>query len=321
MMTISPIRKSEFLRALGARRLPGVNLAVAQAIVERINATLGVAFAHYSDEQDAEHHRKTYAGLSGHYRRTVLRTITGMSSHGALKKRARRNGPPALWIPDLMDMDAAEAVRRVEWIVRHRGEDDSAYFCGGGAKVGTPSAPGGAKVGTSGGARIGTYNTISNNSSLREEAPQSRGGAEAKRGTHLPEDWRPSPQDRAFAKQVGLSDGEIDAAAKNFWRHWTAEAGSRAVKRNWSRIWEGWIERDCERRNSAHRPRPPEPPPGPRTFTNEDWRNNRDVILKYGGSWPEAHWGPPPGHPDCLMPEPLQLELGLNGDAAKAGAA
>jgi hypothetical protein len=46
-ITITQIQKSEFLRALGAKRLPEVSLRVAQIIVGYLNPTLGVAFASY----------------------------------------------------------------------------------------------------------------------------------------------------------------------------------------------------------------------------------------------------------------------------------
>jgi hypothetical protein len=165
---------------------------------------------------------------------------------------------------------------------------------------------------------------MSSNSSLREEALPSKGGGEAKRGTRLPENWRPSPEDRAFAKQRGLSHTEIEATAEDFWRYWTAEAGSRSTKLNWSRTWERWVVKNIGSRKPAHRTsagqRVAEPAPDPRTLTYEDWRNIRDVFLKYGG-WPKDHWGPPPGDPGCLMPEPLQLELRLNGGSGKASGA
>jgi hypothetical protein len=316
MMTISPVEKSEFLRSLAARRLPGVSLPIAQAIVERISAALGVAFADYGK----------YAADVGRGKRTAERTVPALCRHGLVKVYARRNGPPALWVPSLLDMAPAEAIRRVEWAVRNRGKDHREYFGAGSAKNGGPYELGSAKSGGSGSARNGGHKPISNNSSLREEAPRPRGGVEAKRGTRLPEYWRPSPADRAFGKQKGLSDAEIETTADDFWRYWTSEAGSRSIKLNWSRTWERWVIKDIGSRKPAHRTstgqRVAEPAPDPRTFTHEDWRNIRDVMLKNPGSkWPKDHWGPPPGRPDCLMPEPLQLELGLSGGSVKAGAA
>jgi hypothetical protein len=309
MMTISPVDKKNFLLSLGARRLPGVTMEVAQVIVERINATLGVAFAHYSDELNPEHHLKTYAGLSGYHRRTVLRTIAGLSRDGTLKKRARRDGAPALWFPELMDMAPPEAVRRAEWLIQHRDDDDRAYFSGG-AKAGTPSPPGGAKVGTSRGARIVTHNTVSNNLSLRESAP-ARLRAEEDRGTRLSRDWLPSKADRELAKRYGLNDSQIDNQATKFRNFWTSKPGKAALQLDWSGIWENWLITASEGRGLTQKAAV-EPRPDPRTFTHGEWRRNCDVMLKNPGSkWPGDYWGPPPGDLNCVMPEPLQMELAL----------
>jgi hypothetical protein len=156
--------------------------------------------------------------------------------------------------------------------------------------------------------------------SLRERAPQRlRTKASAQRGTRLPHDWSPSQADRELARRHGLSDSQIETQGTKFRNYWTSKPGKAACKLSWSRTWENWVITATEGRRPAQKTA--EELPDPRTFSNEDWRNNRDVILKYGGTWPEAHWGPPPGDPGCLMPEPLQLELGLNGGRGKAGAA
>jgi hypothetical protein len=316
MMRISPVKKSEFLRSISAKRLKGVSLAIVQIIVERINATLGIAFANYSK----------YADEAGRDRQVAERTIPALCRHGVLKKRARRNGPPVLWFPELMDMDPAEAVRRVEWYVRHQDEDPSAYFPGGYVKNDEPSPVGYVKNDGSGYVKNDVHNTISNNLSLRERAPQQlRAKGNVQRGTRLPHDWAPSQTDRELAKRHGLSDSQIDIQGTKFRNYWTSKPGKAACKLSWSRTWENWVITAAEGRKPAQKTaevRLSEPPPDPRTFTHEDWRNIRDVMLKHPGSkWPKDHWGPPPGCPDCLMPEPLQLELGLNGGGGKAAGA
>jgi hypothetical protein len=321
MMKISPVKKSEFLRSIGARRLKGVSLAIVQIIVERINATLGIAFANYSK----------YAFEAGRERQVAERTIPALCRLGLLKKHARRDGPPVLWAPALMDMTPDEAVRRVEWFVRHQGEDESTYFAGGSVKNDVPSAgsvkndgSGYIKDDGSGYLKNEVHNTISNKLSLRERALRrsSDGKSPRTKGTRLPEDWRLSQADRDFAKRYGLADAEIETEGELFHAHWTSESGSKAVKLNWSRAWQTWIIREFKYRKQKGKPAAnSRPQRDPHTFTNEEWRKNGDFLVRQGAAWPEAYWGPPPGHPDCLMPEPLQLELGLNGDAAKAGAA
>lgn len=45
----------------------------------------------------------------------------------------------------------------------------------------------------------------------------------------------------------------------------------------------------------------------PETFTESDWRERLALHLK-GNSWPESHWGPPPGNPGCLIPQSILIE-------------
>jgi hypothetical protein len=258
----------------------------------------------------------------------VMRTITELFSHGLLKKHARRDGAPVLWVPDLMDMTPSEAVRRAQWIIRdkRKDEDFSAYFGQesapvGCAKSGTPYVPGCAKSGTSGGAESGTHNTVSNNLSLRERAPAPSPAEELhSRGARLQHDWQASQADRELGRRYGLSDQQIGIEEIKFRNYWTAKTGKDATKISWPRTWENWIIRAVEhcRPAGGSSVESRVTRPDPRTFTNERWRRNGSVLLKEGGDWPEQFWGPPPGEPGCLMPEPLQLELGLVGAGPKA---
>jgi hypothetical protein len=52
----------------------------------------------------------------------------------------------------------------------------------------------------------------------------------------------------------------------------------------------------------------------PETYTEDEWRERLEVHAS-GSPWPEQHWGPKPGNPDCLVPrhllvKPLDKQVG-----------
>jgi hypothetical protein len=115
---ITNIKKSEFLGKLGANLPKQASLPVVHAIVSHVDPILGVAFARY----------EKYAEMSATGLRTVARTIPVLHRHGLLGKQSRHNGPPVLWLPEIMNMQAGEAVRRAEWLAHHKDEDPQNYF-------------------------------------------------------------------------------------------------------------------------------------------------------------------------------------------------
>jgi hypothetical protein len=119
------IKKNEFLGNLGASLPKKVSLPVVRAIVQRVDPILGVASARYEE----------YAEVSATGVRTVARTIPALYRHGVLRKQSRHDGPPVLWLPELIDMHADEAVRRAGWLANHKDENPQNYFRGGDANV------------------------------------------------------------------------------------------------------------------------------------------------------------------------------------------
>jgi predicted transcriptional regulator len=117
---ITDVKKNEFLGKLGANLPEQVSLRVVHAIVHHVNPILGVAFAKY----------EKYAEMSATGPRTVARTIPALHRHGLLRKQSRRDGPPVLWLPELMDMQADEAVQRAGWLGHHKDGDPKNYFTG-----------------------------------------------------------------------------------------------------------------------------------------------------------------------------------------------
>jgi hypothetical protein len=115
---ITDIEKSKFLGKLGANLPKQVSLPVVHAIVSHLDPILGVASARY----------EKYAEVSATGLRTVARTIPVLHRHGLLRKQSRRNGPPVLWLPEIMDMQAHEAVERAGWLACHKDENPQNFF-------------------------------------------------------------------------------------------------------------------------------------------------------------------------------------------------
>jgi hypothetical protein len=120
------IKKNDFLAKLGANPPQQVSLAVVHAIVDHMDPILGVASARYLK----------YAEMSATGLRTVTRTIPALHRHGLLRKQSRRDGPPVLWLPEIMDMQADEALRRAGWLAHHKEENPQNYFRAGDGIVG-----------------------------------------------------------------------------------------------------------------------------------------------------------------------------------------
>lgn len=94
--------------------------------------------------------------------------------------------------------------------------------------------------------------------------------------------------------------------ALKFKDHW---GGRPEVRSEWSGIWRNWVRN--ERPHQAQLPLYASIRGGkgqdPSSFSEAEWRT-KFAIVNEKVPWPKA-WGPPPGAPGCLMPEPLQREL------------
>lgn len=73
-------------------------------------------------------------------------------------------------------------------------------------------------------------------------------GARSPNGSRLPDDWRPSDADEAFATALGLDPHRI---ADSFRDYWLAQPGARGRKTDWPATWRNWCRRDAERRPGA----------------------------------------------------------------------
>jgi hypothetical protein len=75
----------------------------------------------------------------------------------------------------------------------------------------------------------------------------------AKRGTRLPADWMPSDDVMAWAaKQPGMSDVLFVNELDKFRDYWSAAAGAKGVKLDWSATFRNWIRNAKGSPNATH---------------------------------------------------------------------
>lgn len=67
-----------------------------------------------------------------------------------------------------------------------------------------------------------------------------------KRGTRLPEDWEPTPEDFQFALAQSLTPEDVNREAAKFRNYWCSRS-SGATKLNWHRTWQNWAIESGER--------------------------------------------------------------------------
>lgn len=69
-------------------------------------------------------------------------------------------------------------------------------------------------------------------------------GEPAKKGSRLPDDWMPSPNDIVYAQNLNLDPEKV---AEDFCDYWHAKVGEGARKTNWSLTWKRWCRRENEK--------------------------------------------------------------------------
>lgn len=72
-----------------------------------------------------------------------------------------------------------------------------------------------------------------------EREERSPIGDPKKTGSRLPDEWRPTPADLAYAAAYGFGPELAD----DFRDYWTSLAGAKARKTNWTRVWQLWVRR------------------------------------------------------------------------------
>lgn len=128
------------------------------------------------------------------------------------------------------------------------------------------------------------------------------------RGMRINPDWRPSEQDRQFARELGFTDAEIDRIYPRFVDYWIAKAGVNGAKRDWSATWRNWIrnEQVKARPTVAAKPQP----------KSVDWdRCVADYCASKGSRWAHQQLGPEPGYRGCQAPPEILQKHGYGARA------
>lgn len=72
-----------------------------------------------------------------------------------------------------------------------------------------------------------------------------------KRGSRLPPDWVPGPEEKQFARELGASTADIERMASEFRDFWIGIPGSRGLKLNWPATWRNRV-RDVMGKSKGH---------------------------------------------------------------------
>lgn len=139
-----------------------------------------------------------------------------------------------------------------------------------------------------------------------------------KNKTPIPEDWHPSEDDLAYARDKGWSDEQVADTVEKFRLYWLGKADVRSSwKKDWSLTWKNWVLRQ---KDFAQKPGEAEQVPGGSDITGaptewpSEWQaawtpsnaahlSRLRMFVKFR-KWHPAY-GPPPNHPDCRIPENL----------------
>lgn len=88
-----------------------------------------------------------------------------------------------------------------------------------------------------------TQNEPKNNPNHKPLTKNHKQESSAARGTRLPADWRPSPEDQDYCKKQ-RPDLRLSEVATNFYDYWIAQPGSKGRKADWSATWRGWVRKE-----------------------------------------------------------------------------
>ena len=77
--------------------------------------------------------------------------------------------------------------------------------------------------------------------------PAKKKAIEGKTGSRLPPDWQPSDEDKDFATKSGVP---WNSEAEKFRDYWSAQAGAKGRKTDWTATWRNWIRRAAETRKN-----------------------------------------------------------------------
>lgn len=142
-------------------------------------------------------------------------------------------------------------------------------------------------------------------------SPPKKKATEGRTGSRLAPDWQPSEADKKFATELGVP---WNSEAEKFRDYWSAQAGAKGRKADWTATWRNWIRRAAERRTSwtpitASVTPPPKVKPPKEDFCDQVRQQFYEDTIghRYAqflrGYWNEKEWGPSP------LTNPLESEL------------
>lgn len=106
--------------------------------------------------------------------------------------------------------------------------------------------PAGREAGTDAGTPTGTAAGQQRDKLKKgKEGKEEEEGAR-KRASRLPEGWKLSEADRAYAVSQGLPSAHVERTAEKFRNYWLAKSGRDATKTDWHRTWCNWVLREAE---------------------------------------------------------------------------
>lgn len=82
--------------------------------------------------------------------------------------------------------------------------------------------------------------------SQRDDAHISKKEIDRARASRLPEDWKPSEADTAYAITKGVHLSRIPVVAEKFKNHWLSKSGKNAIAINWHLKWCTWVMNEIE---------------------------------------------------------------------------
>lgn len=82
----------------------------------------------------------------------------------------------------------------------------------------------------------------------REGNTTPNGVVPRKRGHRLPDGFAPNDDLRAWARDRGFNDPQIDEITEQFARYWQAKTGRDATKLDWDKTWQNWVTKEDPRR-------------------------------------------------------------------------
>ena len=92
------------------------------------------------------------------------------------------------------------------------------------------------------------------NGAEAEPIPAKPSEPKPTRGTRLPDNWKPSKTDIAFATVEGFTPAEVLRQSDRFRDYWRSTG---APKKDWPATWRNWIRREADQRKTIRQQKPP----------------------------------------------------------------